>query len=775
MTPTFSVCVYCGSKPGASPDFATTARAVGHWIGARGGQLVYGGGKNGLMGIEVPVEYGGAGMDSISYALAMIEIAAADCAHSTIMSVNNTLYCNGLLKFGSEAQKQKYVRPIASGEAIGAFALTEPQSGSDLGGIRTKAEPNVTAIPVRDWINVGSAQPARLLGFDQALVWVVVALLALAPRFRAHYAPQKPPPDSPLDPYRYKLEKRRYACARVPSLSLPTGLEDPAAWAPLFPLQPMLAWAPERLGSVSLTRLADEDQPMLDWLTLHLEDPLYGRGNPVDRAFAPLPSLLAATERYGNLLFDQFDRHGVRALDPALAPQLHALTSQLCCGARNLIDDLKAVVDEGRAKREFFATQQRLLRAAEEAQLVVVGESQRPGQFFKIGKDAKDRQIAVTAETPQVIVISGLTGYGKTHIMKVLAEAARFHMPGLNALSEPQRTVMFESDCNKGFTRRQSLAGFSPNLSAEQLAYLHEHYGYKARGNEAYTRGTLAVLPAAVERLRRELAPLVERGLVIVPTLLGPQDLGMAGYRALLANARCMQGAQKPHYLTRLEALISKLGDNLTPQRLIKAIQGGKFTSTIEAGLIDQLLPLVELVVPGARFNDIIRSVDPAFVILETLLLSPDFLLPFQACLMNALRLQLRDGSHPFRWLFIDEYNKMAENAVMIEFNREQGQERRHNPVSLVFNGQRVSGMDRGFLSQATIMVVFRTTNRLEIRALKDNFLPFADLPDEVFGNLSHGECLIGAIQSTGNRDVYQVKIRPTLSHAGGETVRVVA
>ena len=87
-------------------------------------------------------------------------------------------------------------------------------------------------------------------------------------------------------------------------------------------------------------------------------------------------------------------------------------------------------------------------------------------------------------------------------------------------------------------------------------------------------------------------------------------------------------------------------------------------------------MPLVELVVPGARFNDIIRSVDPAFVILETLLLSPDFLLPFQACLMNALRLQLRDGSHPFRWLFIDEYNKMAENAVMIEFNREQGQER---------------------------------------------------------------------------------------------------
>jgi alkylation response protein AidB-like acyl-CoA dehydrogenase len=96
-------------------------------------------GQLGLMGIEVPSEYGGAGMDAISYALAMIEIAQADCAHSTIMSVNNTLYCNGILKFGTEEQKHKYVKPIASGEAIGAFALTEPQSGSDATAMRCRA------------------------------------------------------------------------------------------------------------------------------------------------------------------------------------------------------------------------------------------------------------------------------------------------------------------------------------------------------------------------------------------------------------------------------------------------------------------------------------------------------------------------------------------------------------------------------------------------------------------------------------------------------------
>lgn len=96
-------------------------------------------GENGLMGIEVPAEYGGAGMDPVSYVLAMVEVAAADAAHSTIMSVNNSLFCNGILTHGTEAQKQKYVRAIATGEEIGAFALTEPQSGSDATAMRCRA------------------------------------------------------------------------------------------------------------------------------------------------------------------------------------------------------------------------------------------------------------------------------------------------------------------------------------------------------------------------------------------------------------------------------------------------------------------------------------------------------------------------------------------------------------------------------------------------------------------------------------------------------------
>jgi len=96
-------------------------------------------GALGLMGVEVPEEYGGAEMDCLSYVLGVEEISKADAAHGVIMSVNNSLFCHGLLKFGSEEQKTKYLTAVASGESIGAYALTEPMSGSDAGNMRSRA------------------------------------------------------------------------------------------------------------------------------------------------------------------------------------------------------------------------------------------------------------------------------------------------------------------------------------------------------------------------------------------------------------------------------------------------------------------------------------------------------------------------------------------------------------------------------------------------------------------------------------------------------------
>lgn len=97
-------------------------------------------GELGFMGMMVSPKYNGGGMDSISYVLAMEEISKIDASASVCMSVNNSLVCWGLEKFGTEEQKEKYLKKLASGEVIGAFCLSEPEAGSDATSQRTTAE-----------------------------------------------------------------------------------------------------------------------------------------------------------------------------------------------------------------------------------------------------------------------------------------------------------------------------------------------------------------------------------------------------------------------------------------------------------------------------------------------------------------------------------------------------------------------------------------------------------------------------------------------------------
>ncbi len=96
-------------------------------------------GELGLMGVAVPEEYGGAGMDNLCYVLAMEEISAACASTGVIMSVNNSLVCDPINKFGTEEQKQKFLVPLASGEKLGCFALSEPDAGSDAAAQKTVA------------------------------------------------------------------------------------------------------------------------------------------------------------------------------------------------------------------------------------------------------------------------------------------------------------------------------------------------------------------------------------------------------------------------------------------------------------------------------------------------------------------------------------------------------------------------------------------------------------------------------------------------------------
>src|SRR6267378_6259548 len=96
-------------------------------------------GELGLMGIMVPEQWGGAGADTVSYVVALEEIARACASHAVVMSVNNSLYCDPVWKFGTDEQRARFLKPVASGHALGCFALSEPEAGSDARHQRTVA------------------------------------------------------------------------------------------------------------------------------------------------------------------------------------------------------------------------------------------------------------------------------------------------------------------------------------------------------------------------------------------------------------------------------------------------------------------------------------------------------------------------------------------------------------------------------------------------------------------------------------------------------------
>ncbi|HRJ31874.1 MAG TPA: acyl-CoA dehydrogenase [Cyclobacteriaceae bacterium] len=134
-------------------------------------------GELGFMGMMVDPKYNGGGMDTISYVLAMEEISKIDASASVCMSVNNSLVCWGLEKFGTEEQKEKYLKPLASGQIIGAFCLSEPEAGSDATSQRTTAEDkgdHYLLNGTKNWITNGNS----------ASVYIVIAQTDAAKRHK---------------------------------------------------------------------------------------------------------------------------------------------------------------------------------------------------------------------------------------------------------------------------------------------------------------------------------------------------------------------------------------------------------------------------------------------------------------------------------------------------------------------------------------------------------------------------------------------------------------
>lgn len=119
-----------------------------------------------LLGVAVPEQYGGAGLDNVCYAIAMEEISRGCASTGVIMSVNNSLYCDPVMKFGTEAQKQEFLVPFARGEKLGCFGLTEPEAGSDAAAQKTTAVRRGDEYVIngsKNWITVGPKADAIVL------------------------------------------------------------------------------------------------------------------------------------------------------------------------------------------------------------------------------------------------------------------------------------------------------------------------------------------------------------------------------------------------------------------------------------------------------------------------------------------------------------------------------------------------------------------------------------------------------------------------------------
>lgn len=141
-------------------------------------------GELGFMGMMVPVEWGGSGMDTVSYVCAIEEISRVDASVGVIMSVNNSLVCFGINKWGSDAQKEQYLKPLASGQKLGAFCLSEPEAGSDATAQKTTAEKDgdfYVLNGMKNWITNGTtadyyfmqAMTSKELGYKGISTFIV--------------------------------------------------------------------------------------------------------------------------------------------------------------------------------------------------------------------------------------------------------------------------------------------------------------------------------------------------------------------------------------------------------------------------------------------------------------------------------------------------------------------------------------------------------------------------------------------------------------------------
>jgi hypothetical protein len=320
----------------------------------------------------------------------------------------------------------------------------------------------------------------------------------------------------------------------------------------------------------------------------------------------------------------------------------------------------------------------------------------------------------------------------------------------------------------------QVCAGFAPNPYEDQWDILRNEYGIDYK-NRAYLEGTLLCFQSSVERYRKKYAPYVERGLEIAPLKMNPVEMGNFTYMALLSGGLGEVLKERPAWRTTLESIIADLGPKALPEKVLERMRKAKVPHKILCGLEEQMKLLRELCSEHEYVTDRLKKAGPVIVQLEDQMMGPNLILPVEAAVMNALSRPLRDGTDPFRWLIIDEFNQQMWCPVMIELLMEIGTMMRHRPISVFAAAQRATGLPPGLAGLVTLVAQFHTPSPWEFKRAQELFGVLAGMSYRQIAPLGLGQAVVGAVLSTVREYTEQAQwaqFRPSILWTAGETTR---
>lgn len=375
---------------------------------------------------------------------------------------------------------------------------------------------------------------------------------------------------------------------------------------------------------------------------------------PIEQHMARVLGLYAYVER-ALVLWIEAVRAG-HTMDADLGYQLLLALQDMGgvgASARRHFKDAALALEARAAQRAQDEELREAHRRALLQRVVILGADELSPQYVFVAVCPDGRIVAIDLNTPQVVAAVGGQGWGKSHLQALIREGCHLHLPGLNRLVAPVRTITLLANWELGRSNLQFLRGLYPNPDADEIAYLRRVFGY-GLDNAAFRRIRLVCLPGMGPYYRRLLAAERERGLVIIEARLSEEELAGEALVSLLSG-RSGRPTRRQEWL---EETLAVLGPAGTPSRLWIEVQESELNRTDRDVLLRGLeVILTRLCCGTERIVTQLEDDSPMFLLFESDYLPQEMLLPLQIAVVKALG-RPHGALDPMRWIFLDEMGK---------------------------------------------------------------------------------------------------------------------